>query len=56
MEFDYRNWGGLDEHGHLLIADMAWILGSATGGACAYVDVWGICVYRELFFCLETKS
>lgn len=25
-------------------------------GACLYDDIWGICVYRVLFFCLEIKS
>lgn len=25
-------------------------------GACPYDDIWGICVYRGLFFCLEIKS
>lgn len=25
-------------------------------GTCPYADVWGICIYRVLFFCREIKS
>lgn len=38
------------------VTDTTCILSLLLHGACPYDDIWGICVYRVLFFCLEIKS
>lgn len=43
------------------MTDTLWIFAAAAAADIRYlpsddVDVWGICVHRVLFFCLEIKS